>query len=71
MTAGQRQEIEILAEICFVKEENFRAYQMMNTPQDYKERMEAAKAYAVAQAEALEAKSKLFDAIHFRVKLMV
>lgn len=58
-----KQRIEELAEICANKELTFEGHQLASRPEKYDQRVEAAKKYAVAKAEAFEARRNLEAAI--------
>lgn len=60
----RREEIAALAVDSFEKAERLRMLGMTNTPTDYEDRKKAAVEYALAQAEADEAKRKLDAAIN-------
>lgn len=56
--------VEELAEDAFIKAENVRCLEMMNTPTDYEKRKEAFVALALARAAAKEAEGRLTAVIN-------
>ena len=56
--------IEELAEDAFIKAENVKCLEMMNTPIDFAKRKEAFVALAVARAAAREAEIRLTSAVN-------
>jgi hypothetical protein len=56
--------IEELAEDAFIKAENVKALEMMNTPVDFMKRKEAFVALALARAAAREAETRLTEVIN-------
>lgn len=56
--------VEELAEDAFIKAENVRCLEMMNTPIDYAKRKEAFVALALARAAAREAEDRLTKVIN-------
>jgi hypothetical protein len=66
----RREEIAALAIDAFEKWERVKGLGMSNTPLEYDSRKQAAVEYALAQAEAVEAKAKLDKAIQGVPKLV-
>lgn len=56
--------VEELAEDAFIKAENVRCLEMMNTPTDYAKRKESFVALALARAAAREAEERLTNVIN-------
>ena len=56
--------VEELAEDAFIKAENVKCLEMMNTPIDFAKRKEAFVALAVARAAAHEAEIRLTSAVN-------
>lgn len=58
--------VEELAEDAFIKAENVRCLEMLNTPTDYAKRKEAFVALALARAAAREAEERLTAAVNYK-----
>jgi hypothetical protein len=64
MDEEKRRKIEILAADAHDKRVRYEGRQMMNTPSDPEERKKNAIAYAIAQAEMIEANRLLEDGMN-------
>lgn len=59
MTQTRKEQIEAAAAVCYIADELLLNHMAMNTPTDYKKRIEAFQALSIARAEANDAHAEL------------